>query len=568
MAFNRSEVMIGMGSKRRLLSTATHDFAERGLRGEFGQSLVSLGVSVGDVVDVEGMSEDMLCAHSIRYIGDHAPVRVIPGELLAGSATLKESPQHMVPVYDRFSVSHTTLGFDKALRIGLKGIRRQVEDRLSRGDLSEPGADLLNAMLICLDAAASWHRRYVELLGSLIAQSDGATQAHYLRILGNLKNVPENPPSSFAEAIQSLWLLFTFVRLCGNWPGLGRIDQMLGPFLAADLANGKITLDEAREYIAHFWIKGTEWIGGSPFIGSGGDAQHYQNIILGGIDEDGQEVTNDVTYLVLDVIEELRISDYPVAVRINSRTPEKLLRRIAEVQQCGGGIVSVYNEDVVIESLVQFGYPLSEARNYTNDGCWEAIIPGKTCFGYMPFDMLLLLQSALGLNDDEAAIPSYDSFESLYAAFRERLSAHLDQFNLTTDKYSLGGRSAPLVSIFVDDCIERGRGYDNRGPVYSVLAPHAGGLADTANSLLAIKRLVYEQKRVSLEELVGILRADWNGHEELRREVVSRLEGYGNDDDVADEMVRRLFDDFTELASRVREREGVLRPAGISTFGR
>src|SRR5690606_32014551 len=122
-----------------------------------------------------------------------------------------------------------------------------------------------------------------------------------------------------------------------------------------------------------------------------GDAQFYQNIILGGIDVNGKEVTNEVTYLVLDIIEELHISDYPTAVRLNGNSPEKLINRIAEVQRHGGGIVSIYNEEVVIEGLVKFGYPLEEARAFTNDGCWEVIIPGKTKFWYSPMDSLVLL---------------------------------------------------------------------------------------------------------------------------------------------------------------------------------
>jgi formate C-acetyltransferase len=272
---------------------------------------------------------------------------------------------------------------------------------------------------------------------------------------------------------------------------------------------------------------------------------------------------------VLDVVEELHISDFPIAVRVNRHTPEKLLRRMAEVQRHGGGIVALYNEEVVIDALHKFGYPLAEARRFANDGCWEAIIPGRTNFIYSPFDTVTLLQQALGLNDPEdKQTADYADFESLYAAFRKQLHARLDDHNVGADSYAANAHPAPLVSLFVEDCIERGRGYYDRGAHYSVLAPHAGGIANVANSLLAIRELVYEQKTLSLAEYVAILRANWQGQENLRKLVLNRVPAYGNDDDEADAMVRRIFDDYTDYAARVRERNGVLRPAGISTFGR
>ncbi|MCX6377526.1 MAG: hypothetical protein NTU88_16075 [Armatimonadetes bacterium] len=400
-----------------------------------------------------------------------------------------------------------------------------------------------------------------------IASSASDERAGYERVLRNLRSVPENPPISFAEAVQSLWFMYAFQRLCGNWSAIGRIDVLLRPYLEHDLERGITTLDQAREDLAHFWIKGTEWIGGAESYW-GGDAQHYQNIVLAGVDAEGKEVTNEVTYLALDVVEELHISDFTIAVRLNRHTPEKLLRRMAEVQRHGGGIVAVYNEEVVIEALRKFGYPLEEARNFANDGCWEALIPGKTNFIYSPFDTLLLLQNALGLNDPKSPAPSHPDFDGLYAAFRSELTKALDNHHAGADGYATNAHPAPLVSLFVDDCIERGRGYYDRGAHYSVLAPHAGGIANTANGLLAVRKLVYEDKLLTLPEFVGILRSNWEGQENLRRMILNRIEFYGNDSDEADEMVRRIYDDYTEIAARVRERNGVLRPAGISTFGR
>ena len=549
------------------LSNVTHDLANRGIAGEWGKATVEAGIKLEDHVKLGGLSEEMKYAQSVKLIAENAPLRITPFERVVGSATLREAMAARVPIYGGGGVNHTTIGFGDVLNIGYNGLRKQINDRLARGGLDAKGVDVLNCMLVCLDAADRWHARYVAKLVELISQSTGEEKANYERVLENLRNVPENPPKSFAEAVQSLWFMWAFQRLCGNWSGIGRVDQMWGPYLQRDLAAGKITLDEAREMIAHFWVHGTEWIGCNPYPGSG-DAQFYQNIVLGGVDADGKEVTNDVTYLVLDVVEELHISDFPIAVRLNRHSPEKLLRKMAEVQRHGGGIVAMYNEDVVIPALVKFGYSLQEARRFANDGCWEAIIPGKTNFIYSPFDTLLLLQNALGLDDATKAVPEYADFDSLYAGFEKQLRQQLEGHWAVADGYCRNGIPATLVSMMVDGCIENGRGYYDRGPKYTVYAPHAGGIANTANSMLAIKKLVYDEKMLTLKELVDVLRDDWNGQEALRRLVSTRIPTYGNDQDEADAMVRRVFDSYTAIAAETKERSGVLMPAGISTFGR
>lgn len=550
----------------RKLSDLTHQLAQRGISGEWGRSMVPAGVKITDLMDCSGLSEEMKYAHSIRFIAESAPLRIVPGERIAGSATFTEAAAHTVPIYGGSSVSHTTLGFDRVMKEGIKGLKARIEERLARGGLDAKGTDLLNAMLMCVDAMSHWHKRHLTHLKDLIAKSSGDEKAGYERVLANLRRVPQNPPKSFEEAVQSLWFLYAFQRLCGQWSGIGRIDEMLWPYLRADLASGKLTLDEARETLAHFWIKGTEWISGRP-CGSG-DAQFYQNIILAGVDANGNEVTNEVTYLVLDVVEELHISDFPIAVRLNRHTPEKLLRRIAEVQRRGGGIVAVYNEEVVIDALVKFGYPRDVARTYANDGCWEALIPGKTAFMYAPFDSLLLLQNALGLSEGMNETPDYPDFESLYSAYRRELRKQMDRHQVGADGWCTNAAPATMASLFIDDCIEKGRGYYDQGARYSVLAPHIGGIANTANGLLAIKKLVYEEKLLTLKDYVDILRSNWQGQENLRRLVLNRVPAYGNDDDLADSMVQRIYDDYTSMAAECKERNGVKRPAGISTFGR
>jgi len=572
------------GKHHTRLSEMTHRLAARALDGEWGRALVDLPLTLDERADAGTLSEAMRQALAVRCIAEHAPVRILPGERIVGSATLRGASEHKLPIYrhgvmDTGSVSHLTAGFDVALKIGYAGLRQEIDERLGRSDLDAAGEDFLRALLVCLEAAACWHRRHLEALDTLLVQSSGEERRHYQQIRLNLVNVPEQPPTTFRAAVQALWFLFSFQRLGGNWPGIGRIDEMLGPYLQRDLDDGRITLDEAREWLAHFWIKGCDWIGAVPWGSGSGDAQYYQNIVLAGVDADGNEVTNEVTYLVLDVVEELRISEFPIAVRISPRTPERLLRRIAEVQRLGGGIIAVYNEDLIIRALVRFGYPEREARRFANDGCWEVQVPGETCFSYVPIDVLRILQDTLGLTDEpsgrtagvsparEDTLPDFTDFESLYTAFHARLAARIAQFHRDADG-TAQGNPVPLISLLERDCIERARGYYDRGARYTVLSPHAGGLPDTGNSLLAIKRLVYAEQRFTYAELQGYLRANWEGREPLRRQLLHELDRFGNDVAEADAMTRRVFDDFLALVAQVRERNGVLRPAGVSTFGR
>lgn len=561
----------------RRLSESTRQLGERFLCGEFGREMRAVDFTIAPQ-ELAGLSGNMASAVAVRWIAMHAPLRILPEELLVGAATLLEATRHHVPglfcVWSNqpqvpcWSTSHTTIDFESALKTGYRGLREQIETRRQQPDLDDRGRDFLHAALQCLDAAAIWHMRHVTLLRERIGQSAGRQQAHYRSVLSALENVPENPAHSFREAVQSLWFMWTFQRLCGNWSGLGRIDKMLGPYLQRDLASGQITLDEAREWIAHFWIKGCEWAG-FPACGNG-DGEFYQNVILGGVDEAGQSVINDVTYLVLDVVEELHISDYPIAVRVSRQTPEKLLRRIADVQQLGGGIVAIYNEDIILPALTKFGYPLEEARNFSNDGCWEIIIQGKTAFSYQPFDMLKALQEAMGLGPENVAARDFPDFESLYQAFLEELAGprFLERLHKNADRAFQNGHPAPLLSIFVNGCIEKARGYNDLGAKYSVLATHAGGLPDTANSLLVLKKLVYDEKRLGCREFVQLLRSNWAGQESLRQEIRRKIELYGNDNPEADAMLRRVYEDYIRLAGNIRERAGVLRPVGISTFGR
>lgn len=289
-------------------------------------------------------------------------------------------------------------------------------------------------------------------------------------------------------------------------------------------------------------------------------------------------MTNEVTYLVLDIIEELGISDFPTSVRLNDKTDEKLLRRVAEVMRFGGGTLAVYNEELVIESLTDYGYELREARSFANDGCWEVQVPGATDFAYIPFDSLQLLQiKTLKSYKSELDFPD---FESLYSKYVDDLREYVSiickpyfESYMSADVPSGALEWKPqtpctIVSLFERGCIEKGLSYLEGGPIYRIRSPHIGGLADTVDSLYAIKKAVYDDKIITLDKFIEILKNNWEGEETLRQYMKNHYEYYGNDNDEVDAIAAKLLNDFADICDDLNNKCGYRFPAGVSTFGR
>ena len=561
------------GNKRPIrLSEQTRKFAYESLERKYGlDTLKTDSISLDNIENFSVLSSIEKYDIAILKIAEEAPIRVCEGEKISGAATLGMAIHHRIPATHAgesicSSISHLTVDFETVLKCGVNSIKRKAEASYKKYKGTEKEA-FAKSCLNCLEALEIWHARYLKALEVLPEYKDNYE---------NLKRVPFEPATNFYEAVQSLWFTFAFIRLCGNWPGIGRIDYLLGDYLKKDLENGTLSLNEAREILAHFFIKGCEWVNGQ-FIGSG-DAQHYQNIVLAGIDENGIEVTCEVTYLVLDILEELGISDFPTTVRLNKNTDEKLLSRVAEVMRFGGGILAVYNEDLIIEALMKDGYSEREARKFANDGCWEVQIPGKTFFIYSPFDSLQILQQKT-LRGYDASV-DFANFEELYRQYVFDLHNSVEAIFLDKQK-KFANSGIPtkdwrwaeqppctVVSLFEQGCIEKGLSYLEGGPIYNVNSPHIGGLADTVNSLYAIKKLVFDEKKLSLRELLTILKNNWEGNEALRQYALNRYIYYGNDNDEVDEIASRLLSDFADICTFFNGKCGYRFPAGVSTFGR
>ncbi|OGV65553.1 MAG: hypothetical protein A2498_08525 [Lentisphaerae bacterium RIFOXYC12_FULL_60_16] len=566
--------VVAPASRIDRLPAGTRELAARYLSGEFGREMKPAPFKLNQEPDDHSLVD--VYVRAARQIAETASIRIEPMEHLAGTAPFLEAPRHQTPgSHDACtigSISHVTIGFEKALRIGYAGIQAEIEQRQRQGGLDDYGTRYLDAMLTMIESARQWHQRLVHELQARVDQSKGTEHQRYRKLISILGQVPEHPPRSFHEAVQALWEFWEFQRLCGNWSGIGRIDKMLGPFLVKDLEEERITLEEARDILAHFWIKGTEWTGATGTgAGSTGDAQFYQNIILSGIDEPGRDVTNPVTFLVLDIVEELHISDFPVAVRVSNRTPDRLWTRIAEVQRLGGGIVTIYNEDRVIKALVQSGFPLEDARNFTNDGCWETLVPGKSFFKYKTFDGLQLLKECLELDPARPVTTEFTAFESILQAFQKVLYREIKVVRGMALQPILRNDTlpSPLLDLWIEGCIRKGRPYHGGGPVYRIIAPHLGGFADVVNNLSAIRKFSFAEQQVPFARLREAVRNNWEGEEALRLQCLRDTPCYGNDLDEADSMAQRVFNSYTAICRELAMIEPtVLIPAGISTFGR
>ena len=562
------------------LSEQTRGFAFRSLGHEYGlDTLKNDSVELDGEPGIDAMSPIERYDLAVRRIAEKAPLRICPGERISLAATLGAAVKHVVPAklrgeYVFMSVSHLTVDFDFVLENGFPGLRREAEDAAARFR-GTPNEAFSRSVLNTLDSFEIWVKRYVEALEGLRREEQPGRYDGNIRAL---KAFLTRPPETFHEAVQCVWACFDFTRLCGNWPGIGRIDRMLGKYLRSDLDNGSLTLDEAREILAHFFIKGCEWVAGGDY--GSGDAQHYQNLVIAGVGEDGLEVTNEVTYLVLDIIEELGISDFPTTVRLSARSQDRLLKRAAEVIRLGGGTLAVYNEDLVIDAFTRRGYDLCEARDFANDGCWEVQIPGTTDFGYIPFDGLAILekQTFKGYEID-APEDCFPDFESIVRAYTENLR---DAVKHIADDQKASYRRDPdggfagtadffpctVISVFERGCVEKGLSYYAGGPKYQIRSPHVGGLPDVVNSLYAIKKAVFDDGLVTLGGLFEILRNNWEGSEPLRQYVLNKYEYYGTDNDEADAIAARILDSFADACDAQNEGFGYDFTAGVSTFGR
>lgn len=444
--------------------------------------------------------------------------------------------------------SHMAIDYEKLLRLGLSGIQDELAAYRAGLDLDRPDDlardQFYQACQCSLAGVARYTVRYAEHAEQLALAADGGRRAELLEIAAICRRVPRQPAATFREALQSVH----FVTFCleGLYQ-LGRPDRYLLPFYERDIRDGRLAPGGAQELIDCLCILMNEFTGRSLAVG----------LMVGGRDSGGRDVCNDLTRLFLESIGHTRMAYPGIGLCYTDDTPPELLRLSCRLLARGYSHPALFNDAVISKGLRHYGLPAGEACLYIHSTCVE-ITPIATSAVWVASPYINLVQLLLDVLDSRQAAGPLD-FDSLLSAWRDRLrqvvSREARQQNLLQmERERMGGD--PLVSCFVHDCLERGLDVDQGGARYNWIMPSFVGLANLADSLLAVRELVYEQKQLSLADLNRILADNYQDQEILRQTILNRLPKYGNDLDQADELVGRLTGWIVEETERYRTWRG------------
>ena len=464
---------------------------------------------------------------------------------------------------------HTALD-GKIYKKGLLDFKRDILDHIESLDfLDDPEAteklEQLRAMDISCDAVILFANRHADLAEEK-AKKEIIPQrkAELLNIAQVCRRVPAHAPQTFWEALQMYWFvhLGTITELNG-WDAMnpGHFDQHLAPFYEREIADGSLTRDEAKELLCCAWIKVNNQTA-PPKVGitakESGTYNDFTNINIGGLTPEGTDGVSEVSYIMLEVIEDLHLLQPGTSVHISLKTPDDFLHSAAKVIRQGHGYPSVFNPEIYIQEMVGMGKSLRDAREGGCSGCIEVGAFGKEAFiltGYLNVPKILEITLNNGidpLTGKTAGTPtgnpeSFDSYETLYKAFLEQLNYIVDQkirvsnyIDAMFAKYA----PAPFLSVLIDDCISKGRDYYNSGPRYNTNYIQCTGLATVTDSLSAIKTHVFEKQSLSMKDLLGAVSKNFVDAEKLRQTIVNWTPFFGNDDDKADRIAVQVYEDL------------------------
>lgn len=441
---------------------------------------------------------------------------------------------------------------------------QQQKPRYSRKTQSTPKSwHFIRRRRNCVRECWALAQRYAALAREKAqAERYPTRRQELLTMAAVLDRVPARPASSFQEAVQTVWLMQMIPQIESNGFSItpGRFDQYCNAYLEKDLRDGTITLEYAQELTDLFFLKFCEILR----VDSKGAAEvnagyaSGQNLVVGGLDADGNDATNLLSYLCLMANRHIRLNQPNFTVRLHEGTPKEFLDKVVESIGCGNGMPQVLNDACIIPSLVEHGIPLREARDYIPVGCDEISVHrhwARCNGGYINLAKLLEIalnhgsdiKYGISLLEPDSVQPA--SFEDFYQRYLDCLRAGEQlqiEESLLTDEIHREILPLPFVSLFLDDCVARGLDCTNGGAVYNTTGLVAVGTATVADSLYAIKRLVYDEKKLTLGELTEILRNNFEGQEYLRQFILNRFEKFGNDQDCVDRLAVGITDAFAD----------------------
>ena len=474
---------------------------------------------------------------------------------------------------------------DKIYQVGFLAFKERIEARraqLAATGSGTPGAlDELAAMYICCDAIIRFAERHAELADSLAAtESDPERRSELKAIAAVCRHVPAHAPRTFHEAIQMYWFTHLGVVIeLNEWDSFnpGRLDQHLYPFYQRDVEEGRLTPETAKELLSCLWLKISSQPA-PPKVGVTEEQSATYNdftlINVGGLTPAGQDGVNPLSYLILDVIDEMRLPYTGSCIQLSKANPDRFLHRALQIVRSGFGQPSIFNTDAILQEFLRAGKSLHDARCGGPSGCVTISAFGKeSCVltGYMNWPKILELAMHDGIdprtgNRIGLATGSFDGF----ATFDDLLEAYGKQLRYFVELKIEGNNKiealfrermpVPFLSVLVDDCIERASDYNDRGPRYPTTYIQGVGLATTVDALAAIREHLYNRRTVRPDDLLRALRSDFEGFETLQELLSEESPRFGNDDDQADHLAQILFDRYFEaIDGRPNTRGGTYR---------
>nr|WP_314639979.1 glycyl radical protein [uncultured Olsenella sp.] len=495
--------------------------------------------------------------------------------------------------------AHLAINHARLLREGLRGYEERTRAAMGALDLTDPeSVDRLafyRAVLTVIPAVRRWARRYATLARELAAKEQSPSRTRELELMARTcERVPFEPARSFREAVQAVWFSQVLLQIESNGHSLsyGRLDQYLLPYYQADVEGGAITRDEALELLCNLWIKSltVQKVRSQSHTLSSAGSPMYQNVTIGGQTTAREDAVNELSYLVLQSVAQTRLTQPNLTVRYHAGIDKRFLDECVEVMKLGFGMPALNNDEVIIPSFVKWGVTEEDAYDYSAIGCVETAVPGKwgyrcTGMSYLNFPRLLLccmnggvdLTTGRRFTKDYGHFTQMSGFEELMGAW-DKTIREMTRYSVIVENFidKASEREVPdvLCSALTDDCIARGKTIKEGGAVYDFISGLQVGIANMADSLAAIKKLVFDEGKISSQELWDALLDDFQSPQGKRVQelLVNDAPKYGNDIDYVDDLVVEAYDSYIdEIAKYPSTRHdrgpiGGIRYAGTSSI--
>jgi formate C-acetyltransferase len=483
------------------------------------------------------------------------------------------------------SPGHTACG-DKIYRLGMLDLKAQIRDAIDRLDFfNDPQAmdrkNQLSAMAIAADGLIAFAGRHADALAQEAeSASDPDRRAELMQMAAICRQVPAHAPQTFWEALQAYWFVHVGVITELNpWDAFnpGRLDQHLYPFYEKDIAEGRLTEARAKELLCAFWIKFNNHPAPPKTGVTAKESNTYVDfalINLGGVKANGSDAVNDLSYLILDVVEEMRLLQPSSMVQLSKKNPDRFIRRALKIVKTGFGQPSIFNTDAIVQELVRQGKTVEDAREGGASGCVEAGAFGREAYfltGYfnMPKVLELTLNNGVDPRTGSQIGPhtgdprQFKDFEALFEAWNRQLTHFIDikiRGNNIIEQINARHMPVPFLSLLIDDCIAKGRDYNAGGARYNTSYIQGVGLGSMADALTALKVHVFDRQTITMDQMMTVLKDNFDGHEDFRRQLLDHTPKYGNDDDTADAIMQMVFEAYYRAVNdRPNTRGGVHR---------